>query len=83
MIKSRLTFPIIALAVIAAACSSGGSNTTTSTSDTSTPASSTEQSETTPGAARQIETVDCDSAPEQVVIVCEAYELIQIHYVHQ
>ena len=73
MIKSRLTFPTIALAVIAAACSSGGSNTTTST----------EPSETTSGAARQIETVDCDSAPEQVVIVCEAYELIQIHYVDQ
>ncbi|MCZ6630689.1 MAG: S41 family peptidase [Actinobacteria bacterium] len=76
MIKSRLTFPTIALAVIAAACSSGGS------SATATPASSTEASETTSG-ARRIETVDCDSAPEQVVIVCEAYELIQIHYVDQ
>ncbi|MCH7581186.1 MAG: S41 family peptidase [Acidobacteria bacterium] len=82
MIKSRLTFPTIALAVIAAACSSGGSNTTASTSATATPASSTEASETTPG-ARRIEMVDCDSAPEQVVIVCEAYELIQIHYVDQ
>ena len=66
MIKSRLTFPTIALAVIAAACSSGGS------SATATPASSTEASETTSG-ARRIETVDCDSSPEQVVIVCEAY----------
>lgn len=82
MIKSRLTFLIIALAVTAAACSSSGSEVTISTGDPVTPASSTEASETTPE-ARRIETVDCDSAPEQVVIVCEAYELIQIHYVDQ
>lgn len=82
MIKSRLTFLIIALAVTAAACSSSGSEVTISTGDPVTPASSTEASETTPE-ARRIETVDCDSAPEKVVIVCEAYELIQIHYVDQ
>lgn len=82
MIKSRLTFLIIALAVTAAACSSSGSEVTISTGDPVTPASSTKASETTPE-ARRIETVDCDSAPEQVVIVCEAYELIQIHYVDQ
>ena len=82
MIKSRLTFLIVSLAVIAAACSSGGSEATISTGDPVTPASSTDTADTTTG-TRRIETVDCDSAPEQVVIVCEAYELIQIHYVDQ
>jgi carboxyl-terminal processing protease len=33
--------------------------------------------------SRQVETVECDSAPDQVAIVCEAYELIQIHYVDE
>ena len=82
MINNRFTLLITTLAVIAAACSSGGSDTTTLTSDPVNPPSSTSTPDTTTG-ARQIETVDCDSAPDQVVIVCEAYELIQIHYVDQ
>ena len=82
MIKSRLTLLIIALAVIAAACSSGGSAATISTGDPVTPSPPTDTADTTTG-DRRIETVDCESAPEQVVIVCEAYQLIQIHYVDQ
>lgn len=33
----------------------------------------------TPG--RAVDEVECDSAPDEVEIVCEAYQLIQIHYV--
>ncbi|MEE8407557.1 MAG: S41 family peptidase [Acidimicrobiia bacterium] len=82
MIKTRLTLLIVTLAVIATACSSGGSDTTTSTSRPVTATSSTGATDTTTS-SRQIEEVDCDSPPEQVAIVCEAYELIRIHYVDE
>ena len=38
---------------------------------------------TTDPLAPAVELVDCDEAPDSVAIVCEAYELIQIHYVDQ
>ncbi|MFV2074113.1 MAG: hypothetical protein ACC742_15885, partial [Thermoanaerobaculales bacterium] len=82
MINNRLTALIVTLAVVAAACSAGGSVATTSTAAPTTSSSSTGTPRTTTD-IRQIETVDCDSPPEQVVIVCEAYELIQTHYVDQ
>ncbi|MFV1960405.1 MAG: S41 family peptidase [Acidimicrobiia bacterium] len=82
MINNRLTALLVTLAVVAVACSAGGSVATTSTFEPTTASSSNGTPGTTTN-IRQIETVDCDSAPEQVVIVCEAYELIQTHYVDQ
>ena len=81
MIKKRTTISAVAFALILSACSIGiQANTSTTAAEDS--ASTSVAPGTTTG-TRQVETVECDLAPDQVAIVCEAYELIQIHYVDQ
>ena len=81
MIKQSTTISAVVLALFFSACSTD-SQPTTSTTAAEDSVSTSSQPETTTR-IRLVETVECDSAPDQVVIVCEAYELIQIHYVDQ
>jgi carboxyl-terminal processing protease len=83
----RPSTALVLLGVLVTAC-------TTTTIEPATPTSVApppvaQSSTTMPSAsttdplAPAVELVDCDEAPDSVAIVCEAYELIQIHYVDQ
>jgi len=81
MTRNRLAFAAVVVALLLAACQIGSTASSTEpgvTSTTDTPATSV----ITPS-GRTLETVGCDDAPESVSIVCEAYELIQRHYVDE
>ena len=89
MIKTRLTIAAVVLSILAAACTTGTLEDVTPTiaPGTQAPTNPTEEaprsSSSTTGARADasIETVSCDDAPEESVIVCEAYDLIQANYV--
>ncbi|MGH3650883.1 MAG: S41 family peptidase [Acidimicrobiia bacterium] len=85
MRKTNLVPAVIALALMAAACTADEAGTTTSsgegTTTTSTVTSTTNSMGTTTPTDRSLELVDCEDASEEVAIVCEAYDLIQTHYV--
>lgn len=89
----RKTLPsLVALVLVVAACTSGETGTTTTTGAVATTSTVTSQSSTssvaTPGSTtqvdgRQLEVVDCEDASADVVIVCEAYDLIKENYVDE
>ena len=86
MRKTNLVPAVIAVALMTAACSADEAGTTTSvvadtTTTTSTVRSTTGSTGTTTSLPRSLELVDCEDASEEVAIVCEAYDLIQTHYV--
>jgi C-terminal peptidase prc len=93
MTVRRIIPAFVAILLMAAACSpedTAGSTTSTSTpaSTTSTAdeGSTTTTTDDTPGttttvANRELQVVGCDEASDPVVIVCEAYDLIQENYV--
>ena len=82
---ARLGQVMVVAATLVASCTTGG----TSPSSTDTPNNTAPQSTTTTtriaegpdGQPREVTEVSCESAPAEVAIVCEAYELIQTHYV--
>ena len=77
--KTRLT--LVALAVAVTACAQAEvAETTTSVPPATTPLDTADEPGTTV-AKRGLETFECDDVPEEVSIVCEAYEVIQVHYV--
>lgn len=80
MTTKRLPFLFIALTFVLVACQTSPE---TDNPNTSTSSSTLAQGAagTTVNSPRSVDAVDCDSAPEEVAIVCEAYQLIQIHYV--
>lgn len=81
MTKNRIAVAAIVLSALIAACQAGSSESTTgSTPATPTTAGSPDTSVSTPS-GRTLELVDCEDAPDSVAIVCEAYDLIQRHYV--
>ena len=77
MTKKSLLATLLLTALVAAACQTGA---TTSTVAGNGPAS-TQAPATTVIEGRLLELIDCSSASEDVIIVCEAYDLIQQHYV--
>lgn len=75
---------LFAIAVLAVGCTPAADNVSTTASGAtgSTPGST--PGSTAPGSEsddRSLELVDCDNAGVDVVIVCEAYDLIREHYV--
>jgi len=83
---------LVPLLVLVSACIAGngsptstseaGATTTTSESTVSTEDVSTGPTTTTAG-DRDLELVDCDEAPDEMMIVCEAYDLIKTNYVDE
>ncbi|MEA1902695.1 MAG: S41 family peptidase [Actinomycetota bacterium] len=83
MNRNRVGLLLVALSLTLAACVSSQSADTTSappTEPTGGPTATSVGPNTTLD-GRTYETFDCDDAPDEVAIVCEAYELIQVHYV--
>lgn len=72
------------LALVLTACVGSTSGPTSTTTGTSTPPTTGSTAVVGPnGEDRPLETVGCDSAPLEVAIVCEAYDLIRLHYVDE
>lgn len=80
MSSRRLGATIIVLGLVASACQVASTPTTEATAPASTVPAVTEPTTTTP-AERTLDLVSCDEADETEAIVCEAYQLIQTHYV--
>lgn len=85
----RTTLTALFLTLVAVACSPADAGPTT-TSDapdatTTTVTGSSVPGETTAtspdGSTRELQVVDCDSPPDEVVIVCETFDLIDEQYV--
>ena len=75
---------IVALAFVAAACFPGEQVESTSTSTTATTTTTLAPVATTSTvleSGRQLEVVGCATAPAELEIVCESYDLIKRHYV--
>lgn len=87
MIKRRLTITAAAVALAATSCVTDAGEPPTPTTSSSLPGTTTTESSapgtSSPGDGVDVEVVSCDEAPEEVVIICEAYELIQDNYVDQ
>ncbi len=85
MIDRRLLGAVLALAVVLAACfdAAGGDPATTTRPGPSGPntTTATQPDPSDPTPPDDFETVACEDAPDDVVIVCEAYELIGDNYV--
>ena len=87
----RLSIALALFGVLLAACTTttGPASSTSVTPGSVTPGSVTEPSTSSSSTATidplapRVQLVDCDDAPDSVAIVCEAYELIQIHYVDE
>ncbi len=79
MTKRSLTITLLLFALVAAACQSA----TTASTVAPTAPENTEAPATTVVEGRVVETVECSSAPQDVAIVCEVYDLIQQHYVDE
>lgn len=81
MIK-KIATSLGVMALVLAACQAQAVDERPTTTSTTT-ASPTTQAETgaTSSPMRVVDTVQCEEAGEDVVIVCEAYDLIQRHYV--
>lgn len=80
MINRRLAHITISFGLILTACVGDASEEPTPTiaPDTTSPSTT---STTTDGETDGFETVPCEEAPDDVVIVCEAYEFIKANYV--
>ncbi len=76
MKTKRFTALLFVLALVLVACQP---TTVDRTATTIAPTTTAQTDGTLP--SRTVNQVDCDSAPSDVEIVCEAYQLIQIHYV--
>lgn len=76
MIKRRLAYITIALGLIVAACVGDTDEGPTPTIAPGTTSPSTDDGET-----EDFVTVSCDEAPDEVSIICEAYEFIEDNYV--
>ncbi|HEU4321449.1 MAG TPA: S41 family peptidase [Acidimicrobiia bacterium] len=82
---------LIALCLVLAACSGETATSSTTVADPSTtavPTAPTTSEATAPdttgrSSGRDVELVDCEEPAEEVAIVCEAYDLIQTHYVDE
>lgn len=83
MIKKTLLISSLALSLIITSCVDGigGNDSSTVPSGPPGSTSATDPGGTEPAGPDAFETVSCDDAPEEVVIVCEAYELIRDNYV--
>lgn len=81
MTRSRLPALSLTLGLSLVACISTQSQPTISISADQETVESTNESPSTIVEARRVETVDCDQAPEDVAILCEAYDLIRTRYV--
>ena len=79
MIKNRTLTTVVSLGIVLAACQAPGVDTTTEPAAATT--TTLASSGTTSVAGRSVEMFTCNDAPDDVAIVCEAYELIQRHYV--
>lgn len=79
MTRNSLSIAVLLLTLLLAACRGGTSESTTEPQESS-PGSDSATTVITPE-GRILETVGCGDAPDSVSIVCEAYELIQRHYV--
>ena len=76
----------IAISIVVASCTAAAPpSSTTGTPDSGSPPRSTTTllAQGPAGQPRELTQVDCESAPEDLAIVCEAYELIQTHYVDE
>ncbi len=78
--SKRLLVVIAVLATVAAACTVTSAPSTTEPGPTTSTQPTTSGPTTTHG-QRVVSEVDCESVPEALEIVCEAYDLIQTHYV--
>lgn len=92
-IRTKFTALLVIL-IIAVSCTpadsdpgtTGDSTTTTTattTTPTDTPGSTGSLGTTAPGNDRDVELADCETAPDEVAIVCEAYDLINQQYVDE
>lgn len=85
MIKRTLLSSSLALALVITSCIDDvGGDSSSTVSSVSPGSSTTDQTDpggTEPAGPDAFETVSCDDAPDEVVIVCEAYELIRDNYV--
>ena len=84
MIKRSQLSTILALTVIISACVGDTTDVPTTLGSEppgSTPTTSAGPTGTSPASDGDFETVPCDDAPDDVVIVCEAYDLIADNYV--
>jgi carboxyl-terminal processing protease len=72
----RFILKLVTLALLVAACNPFGSGPTATTSPPPTATTSIVLE-----SGRALDVVGCDSAPEEMEILCEAYDLIQRHYV--
>ena len=78
MNPKRSTALLFSLALVLVACQTPPVTSGT----TAAPAITTPSDDTSDApSVKTVDEVACDSAPEEVEIVCEAYQLIQIHYV--
>ncbi len=77
----RFLFALSALSLFVAACVPQAADVTTP--ESTQPNQGTVESGTTtpPSGPREVTRVNCSSAPDEVEIVCEAYDLIKKHYV--
>lgn len=92
MSTQKIIPALIAIAMLLGACTASGdadtstsvtgveTTTTEATSETTSSADSVPESTTAPN-RRPLELVDCDDPEDDVVIVCEAYDLINEQYV--
>lgn len=87
MTRNRTLTAFVVLTLVVSGCSTeGGSSSTTTGASTSPDATSTTLSpgtSATTGTDRPLDVVACDDASEDIVIVCEAYDLIKTHYVDE
>lgn len=92
MTRKPMLAALVALTMVVTGCSddtTASSSTTDPAPSTSSTAggSATTSSPTTSngdvGTDRPLDVVSCADAPEQIVIVCEAYDLIETHYVDE
>lgn len=82
MTKSHLAHSAIVLTLVVVACVDTDTQGPTPTiAPGATPSTATQTTGQSPGGA--FETVSCDEAPDDVAIVCEAYQLIQDNYVDE
>lgn len=79
--RPRTLATLSILAVALSACTVFSSRTTTTSAAETTTTGAVVSTTSGPGSIREVSTVDCDGATGDLVIVCEAYDLIQTHYV--
>jgi carboxyl-terminal processing protease len=86
MTPHRLRITFVALALFATACSQSAQVLSTTDGETPTSSSTTVTTVAPPGTGtypnqHELDLVGCDDPPQEIAIVCEAYNLIKTHYV--